>query len=235
VGVVAWLSVRPLLLIAGGLVLVVFDFRTVSLDLLPDLVGWGAVAYGASRLSLTSAAWLAGAAGVLSVCSDFLPYRYVSIDRETGERLPPEQQGLGVLPQRVEFDAVSGWRLAGMTLAVIVGGLAVWVLLRGLESRAAIDDEPRAAAQLRRGRWLVLAVWVVPFLVGVGRSLAANDGSFDPIWNGGAEYAGLAGLAVFGYLVVVLARDASADWAIPRWLWRPSPWDELRLRRTDRG
>jgi hypothetical protein len=227
--------VRPLLFIAVGLVLVVFDFRTESLDLLPDLVGWAAVAYGAARLSLRPAAWLAGAAAVLSVLDGFLPYRYVSVDRDTGERLPPEQQGLGVLPQRVEFDPVSGWRLAGMTLTVVVGGLALWLLLRGLERRAAADDEPGAAARLRLGRWLVLAVWVVPFLVGVGRSLAANDGSFDPIWNGDAEYVALAALVVFGYLVIELARDASAGWAIPHWLWRPSPWDEARLRRTDRG
>jgi hypothetical protein len=226
--------VRPLLLIAGGLVLVVLDFRTESLDLLPDLVGWGAVAYGAARLSLTPAAWLAGVAGVLSVCDGFLPYRYVSIDRETGERLPPEQQGLGVRPLRVEFDPVSGWRLVGMTLAVVAGGLAVWLILQVLERRAAAADERRAAGRLRLARWLVLAVWVVPFLVGVGRALAAHH-DFDPIWNGDAEYAALAGITAFGYLVIVLAQDASASWALPGWMWRPSPWDEMRLRRNDRG
>jgi hypothetical protein len=193
------------------------------------------VAYGAARLSLRPAAWLAGVAGVLSALYDFLPYRYVSINRETGERLPPEQQGLGVLPQRVEFDPVSGWRLVGITLAIVVGGLAVWSLLIGLERRASAAEEPRAAGRLRLARWLVLAVWVVPFLVGVGRALASQDGEFDPIWNGGAEYAAMAGMAVFGYLVYLLLRDASASWALPGWLWRPSPWDEMRLRRTDLG
>jgi hypothetical protein len=227
--------VRPLLLIAVGLVLVVIDFRTESLDLVPDLLGWALVGYAALRLGIVPAAWLAAAAGVLSVFDAFLPYRYVSIDRDTGERLPPEQQGLGVLPQRIEFDPVSEWRLAGMTLAVAVGGLAVWVLLRGLEHRAAADGERRAARQLRVGRWLVLGLWVVPYLVAVGRALAVHRGSFDPIWNGDAEYVALAALVVFGYLVIELARDASAGWAIPHWLWRPSPWDEARPRRTDRG
>jgi hypothetical protein len=227
--------VRPLLFIAGGLVLVVVDFRTESLDLVPDLVGWAAVAYGAARLEVMPAAWLAGAAGVLSVFDGFLPYRYVSLDRETGKRLPPEQQGLGVRPQRVEFDPVSGVRLAGITLAMVVGGLAVWVLLRRLERRAAAAEEPRAARRLRLARWLVVALWVVPFAVGVGHALSANDGEFDPIWNGRATYAALAGIAAFGYLIIVLVSEASASWALPGWLWQPSPWDEMRLRKTDLG
>jgi len=227
--------VRPLLLIAGGLVLVVVDFRTESLDLVPDLVGWAVVAYGCARLDLTPAAWLAGAAGVLSVFDGYLPWRYVSIDKRTGKRLPEEQQGLGVLPQRVEFHLVSGWRLAGITAATVVGGLALWMLLRGLERRATAAEEPRAAGRLRLARWLVVVLWVVPFLVGVGRALTANDGRFDPIWNGPAFYVALAGIAAFGFLIVVLVTESSAAWALPQWLWQPSPWDEMRLRRTDQG
>jgi hypothetical protein len=37
---------RPLSLTAGGLGLVILDFRTESLDLLPDPVGWVLVSVG---------------------------------------------------------------------------------------------------------------------------------------------------------------------------------------------
>lgn len=43
---------RPLPLIAGGLALVLVDFRAESLDLLPDPVGWLLVAVGAMTLEL---------------------------------------------------------------------------------------------------------------------------------------------------------------------------------------
>jgi len=39
--------VRPLALVAGGIALVVLDFRTESLDLLPDPVGWALIAVAA--------------------------------------------------------------------------------------------------------------------------------------------------------------------------------------------
>jgi hypothetical protein len=223
---------RPLSLIAGGLALVVLDFRTESLDLLPDPIGWVLVAVACSRLGLVGASWLAVLAGVLSVSDAALPYRYVRFGSVSGEGDGPSL-GAGVEPsvQHV-FDPVSGWRLAGMALAMVVAGVALWLLLRGLERRADGHGEADTVSRLRLGRWLVAAVWVLPYLVAVGRAVVVHSGTFDPVWNGGAEYVALAGLVVVAYVVVLLAVEADAAWAQPEVPWYPSPWDQLRLRRA---
>ena len=95
---------RPLSLITGGLALVVLDFRTESLDLLPDPVGWVLVAVGSRGLSLVSVSWLAGITATLSVSDAALPYRYVGIDPLTGDRVAPNERANVDLSLHPEFD-----------------------------------------------------------------------------------------------------------------------------------
>jgi hypothetical protein len=225
---------RPLSLITGGLALVALDFRTESLDLLPDPVGWVLVAAGSWGLSLASVSWLAGITAALTVSDAALPYRYVRVDPLAGDRVALSERANVDLSLHLEFDPVSGWRLAAMTLAMSTAGVTLWSLLRGLERRAHAHAQSGTAGCLRVGRWLVAVVWVLPYLVAVGRAVVVDSGRFDPIWNGSAEYVALAGVAVIAYVVVVLARDSGAAWAQPEGPWYPSPWDELRLRRPAR-
>jgi hypothetical protein len=206
---------RPLSLITGGLALVALDFRTESLDLLPDPVGWVLVAAGSWGLSLASVSWLAGITAALTVSDAALPYRYVRVDPLAGDRVALSERANVDLSLHLEFDPVSGWRLAAMTLAMSTAGVTLWSLLRGLERRAHAHAQSGTAGCLRVGRWLVAVVWVLPYLVAVGRAVVVDSGRFDPIWNGSAEYVALAGVAVIAYVVVVLARDSGAAWAQP--------------------
>jgi len=52
---------RPLTFVAVGLAVVAVDIRTERLDLLPDALGWGLIALGAWRMSLTRPAIAAAA------------------------------------------------------------------------------------------------------------------------------------------------------------------------------
>ncbi|HET6954728.1 MAG TPA: hypothetical protein VFI47_30480 [Acidimicrobiales bacterium] len=223
---------RPLSIIAGGLALAVADFRTESLDLLPDPVGWGLVAVGCWRLSLTAAPWLALLTAGLSLSDAALPYRYARLDPLTGDEIGPAERPGADVPVQLRFDAVSGWRLAAMTLATVAAATTLWCLLRELEHRARAQGEIHAGDRVRAGRWLVIGAWALPLLVAGAWAVAADSGRLDPVWNGSAEYLALAGVAAFTYVLVVLVRHAGAAWAVPERPWWPSPWDEIRLRRA---
>lgn len=214
---------RPLLAVAAGLALVALDFRTESLDLVADPVGWVLVALGAGLLGFRLPVWAAGAAAVLSVGDAFLPYRYVYFDPVTGDDVVTST-GLDLgYPQRVEFDPVSGARLAVLALALVVGSVAVLSLLRGLQRRAASTED---AAATRRLSLLIAAVvlgWLVPPAIVMGRAAASSSGRYDPIWNGTLEYAGLLGWVVLGWVAVELALRCGATWAVPAGE-EPSPW-----------
>jgi hypothetical protein len=227
-------AVRPLTMIAGGLVLVMLDFRTESLDLLADPVGWALVAVGCARLAQRHAASLAGVAAALSLADVALPYRYARIDPLTGDEVRAgEPAGAGVT-LHLRFDHVAGWRLAAMALATAAGALALWTLLRGLERRAVVHDALGTAGSLRTARWLAVGVWAAPPLAAAAAAVAGS-GRLDPVWNGPAELVGLAGLAALAAVAFLLVRDGNAAWALADDAWRPSPWDQLRLRRAAGG
>lgn len=213
---------RPLPLIAGGLALVLVDFRAESLDLLPDPVGWLLVAVGAMALELRLSAWLAGAAALLSGSDAFLPYHYRWVDPETNELVAtcPTVQ----CAERIAFDPVTGWRLAAIAATVLIGGFAVMALLGGLRRRAVADGAGPAASRLSLLIWAVGVGWVAPPAVALGGAVAAADGAYDPIWNGNAEYAALIGCAVLGWLILELRLRSGAGWAIPQDRQLPSPW-----------
>ena len=60
-------------------------------------------------------------------------------------------------------------------------------------------------------------MWTGPLLVMLVVSASAEDGSFDPVWNGSLELLALAGIVVIGALVVVLLRETNRAWAVPQW------------------
>lgn len=218
---------RPLLLVASGLVLVITDFRTESLDLLPDPVGWILVAIGAAALYLPLSAWLSLATAVLSVSDAFLPFRTVMVDPLTNEGAGRCPVGL-VCAARVEFDPVSGWRLAALGASVVLGGAAALSLASGLRRRARAEGDRASAARLGLLAGVLALGWTMPPLVGISWAIAANDGFYDPIWNGSAEYVGLVGWGLMSWFVIELCLRSGADWATPRATPAPSPWGERR-------
>jgi hypothetical protein len=200
--------VRPLSLIAIGLVAIVVDIRTEYFDMLPDPIGWGLVALGAWRLSLPLAAAAAGAAALLSMPEVSLPYRFVAV------RVPLAGGGFQTTDHLV-FDDLTGWRLATATAAALAGAAAAWILVGALAGRAAAWQRRPAAVQLRWLRWLTLVVWAAPYLGVLAASVWDGDPSFDPVWNGNLEFVALAGVMVVAALVLVLLRESNRAWAVP--------------------
>jgi hypothetical protein len=208
---------RPLTLVAVGLVLIAIDIRTEHLDVLPDALGWALVAFGAWRLSLTAPAIAATATAFLTLPEASLPHQFVMLDPETGERITP-RPGIELgYPKQLVFDDLTGWRLAAMAASVVAGGLTMWLLLGALATRAAAWERAGTARQLRWLRWLTLAVWTAPVLVVVVVSAASEDRSFDPVWNGSIELLALAGVLVIGAVAAVLLRETNRAWAVPQW------------------
>jgi hypothetical protein len=214
---------RPLTFVAVGLVLVAIDIRTEHLDLLPDALGWGLVAFGAWRLPLTRPAIAAAATALLTLPEVSLPHDFVMLHPETGERITPRPGVDLAYPEHLVFDDLKGWRLAVLAAAMIVGGVTMWLLLGALATRAAAWERAGTARQIRWLRWLTLGVWIGPSLVVVAVSASAEDGSFDPVWNGSLEFLALAGVVVVGALVAVLLRETNRAWAVPQWSAYPSP------------
>jgi hypothetical protein len=215
-----------------GLGLVLFDFRTEALDLLPDLVGWGLVALAAGRLGLHGPARLAAVAGVVSVAELWLPYHYIWIHSVTGEVLPGQVVGdFGRVHLR--YHDVSGLQLAGMALGMVMAGWAVWALLSALAGRAAAHGRHRPARELRAARWLVVGLWTLPFLGAVAQAVAEESGEFDPVWNGRLAYTWLAAVGVFVYVAVVLLRERDHLWALPDGSVQATRWDLARVLSRD--
>jgi hypothetical protein len=208
---------RPLTLVAVGLVLVAVDIRTEHLDVLPDALGWGPVAYGAWRLSLTVPAIAAAATALLTLPEVSLPYHFVMLDPETGERITPRPGVDLAYPEHLVFDDLTGWRLAVLAAGLVAGGLTMWLLLGALATRAAAWERADTARQIRWLRWLALGVWTAPVLIVVAASAASEDGSFDPVWNGSIELLALAGIVVIGAVAAVLLRETNRAWAVPQW------------------
>lgn len=205
---------RPLAIIVVGLAFVVLDFRIEPLDLLPDALGWGVVAFGAARLRLVAAAWLAVVTGALSLADAWLPYRYVWLNPVTGE-VSPGSVGGEDGPVHLRYDDVSGWQLAAMTLAMVLGACTIWALLSGLARRAETHGLDVVARRLRLACWLVVATWTVPFVGAVAHAVAYRSGEFDPVWNGRLTYTWVAAVVVFAALAFLLLQERDRRWALP--------------------
>jgi hypothetical protein len=208
---------RPLTFVALGLALVAIDIRTEHLDVLPDALGWGLVASGAWRLSLTVPAVAAAVTALLALPEVSLPHRFVVLDPETGERITTRPGVDLAYPEHLVFDDLAGWRLAAAAAAVVSGGVTLWLLLGALATRAAAWERANTAKQIRWLRWLTLGLWTGPFLVVLAVSASAEDGSFDPVWNGNLELPAMAAVAVVGVVAAVLLRETNRAWAVPGW------------------
>jgi hypothetical protein len=220
---------RTFPMIVGGLALVVVDFRTEALDLLPDIVGWVLIAVAAGRLALPAASRLAVAAGVASLADVWLHFRYVRVDPMTGERVPDRLGDNRSYPLHLVYDDVSGWPLAATAIAALLAGLAFWTLLAGIGELARSGGREALARRFRTVGWLVVALWTVPYLGAVANAVANESGAFDPVWNGGLTYVWLAALALFAYLGVLLLRESGQLWALPRGSLHITPWEERRF------
>jgi hypothetical protein len=209
---------------------VIVDFRTESLDFVPDLLGWVLVAVAAHALGLRSAAWAAGAAAVLSTGDAFLPYHYVLIDPLTNEAVPrcPTDLPPGLAcPERIQFDPVAGWRFAAVGLAATAGTFAVVALLWGLRRRALTTGDRSGAVRLALLAGAVVGAWYLPQVLGIASALRSDPIRYDPVWNGAAEYASLVGWLAMAWVAGELCLRSATPWAVPSHVQRSSPW-ELR-------
>jgi hypothetical protein len=221
-------AVRPMSVMAVGVLLVAFELRARSLDVLADPAGWLLVAYGAWLLALAGPALAAAVAAAISTADLFMPYHYVYVDPETGAVLSTEPREGLANPDHLLWDRVSGGRAVAMAAAVVIGGLALWWTLGRLSRRA---DRAAASQPARRLRVLGVAVvlaWVVPYVTVVAMEVV-RDGSYDPVWNDGRELVALPGFAAMICLAIALVLHRDAAWAVPPDSARPSPWSRARL------
>lgn len=208
--------------VAIGLTVVLVDFRTESLDLVPDPIGWLLVAAGVAVLGLHLAAWLAALASLLSVSEAFLPYRYLWVDPDTNK--VSSICRAGTCAERIVFDPVHGWRLVAAAATVVAGGASVWVITSGLRRRALESGDHASRRRLGLVCWAAMVLWVAPPAIAMLWAVMHDQGRYDNIWNGGAEYAALIGsVALVGFIVELSVRSG-ASWAVPMSRQRPSPW-----------
>lgn len=206
---------RPLHALAGGLLLLALDFRTTSVDLLPDVVGWLLVTWAAHRLTGRVTTALAGLGTVASLSTFALPYHYEQFDpfNERMVEVTPESD-LGYAEVLV-YDPVTGWRLALMTTAMALVGVVLWRIGRRVEDRAAHhrgELVERSLRWLRWLRWATVGLWVLPRLVAM---VLGVEGGYDPVWNDPAGRIALVGTIVAVAYAAVLANDAREPWARP--------------------
>lgn len=193
------------MLIATGLVSVALDFRTTSLDLVPDAVGWVLVVVGAIRIGLVAAACCGGVAGILSSAGLLLPYTYVATDPLTGETLDScAARNDGTTKNCVlvlRYEPVGDLRAVAIGLAAVVGAAAFALILRELVRRVdALTDASEFARRTLRGLSFVMPVaWAAPSVAVVAVGVA-GDG-YEPYWTDGLAY-------VSGFLLVLQVATA---------------------------
>lgn len=217
---------RPLSLIAAGVVLVALDFRVVAVDVLPDVVGWSLVAFGAWRLHAVGPAVLCLLAAAASAADVLAPFHYNSLDPITGEIVTGDTTGLQY-DQRLVFDRLSGIRLGLVLLAMVAGGAAITWLLRSLGARAIARGDDVPGRRLQTLGWLVVLLWVLPFVV-VATYQAIADGGLDPVWSGGLEMVALTAVTIAGGLTWVLAVNSNKEWTVEGD--QQTPWVEMMTR-----
>jgi len=212
---------RPLSLVAVGIALVVLDFRTESVDLVPDPIGWVLIGIGAGWLGLTAARWLAWAVAALSVSDLFLPFRYVH-PGPTGNLVPTSRN---TSDAHLVYLPVHGWQLAGMTAAMVLGAVTLWMILGPLARRAADAGDEAGARRMRLAAAALVFLWAVPFLVTVVAAVVHDHAVYDAVWNDGENYLGMIGTVAAGYAVWLIARARNASWALRPQQWVAARWD----------
>ncbi len=194
--------------------LVAVDFRTTSLDLLPDPLGWLLVGFAVATVLGWRLAAVAGAAAVASLGELLLPYHYVQYNPITGKQVTvTDTTDLGYA-KFLEYDALRGVRLGLALAALVLGVVVVWTAVRRLEHRAAARGAPQIVGRLRAFRWAVGLLWAVPLLIGMIAAAVSGHG-YDPMWNDPASHLSLAGTLVLLGLGVLLFAEAREPWALP--------------------
>lgn len=220
------LRVRPLALVAAGLVLVALDFRTRSLDFLPDVLGWVFVAAGARMAAVRSASVVALAAAILSLSELVLPYRLVRFDADRGEYIAADTPGTERLPLVQRWDDLPLARGAIVALAMVLGGVSVVLLVRALATRARAVADHSAARQLFLAA-LAAGTWPLPFVAMTLQAGLSGD-DYDPVWQGSAEYGWLLSVLLLVSVAALLVMRRDREWAFPHEQSRSGSWPDLR-------
>ena len=224
------MRIRPLTCAAVGLVLVAVDLRLTWGDALPDVVGWGLIAWAAHRLGMRWPAGLAAVAAVMSVAELHLPYEFESYDLLSGKVIPNPDPN-SAYDERLVFLPLEGWRLVFVVGSVALGGAALTLMLRELRQRAATTTDDPSTNSLRILTWAVPLGWIVPYVT-IAIASVIDHGSFDPIWNDSWEMAALVALVVALATAAVLASGSNRRWSASGDE-IGSPWAELMLRDMD--
>ncbi len=224
------MRIRPLSLAALGVVLAAIDLRLVAWDLLPDVLGWLLLAFGAHRLTMQTPALLFGVAAVASTAELQLRYHYEALDPFTGAVVPNPPPGTDY-PERLAFLPLDGARLVLFIGSVALGGAALTMVLRELRRRAATTTDRAATERLAILSWVVPLAWIGPF-VAIAVARAISDGELDPVWNGPWEVPALVGIAVALAVAGLFATTWNRRWSASGDE-IGSPWAELMLRDAD--
>jgi hypothetical protein len=199
-------------LVAAGLVLVAVDFRTRSVDFLPDIVGWVLVAVGVKFAGVTAAARLASAAAVLSVTELALPYHVIRLDPATGAVVPADRPSAEHLPHQVRWDDLPILRGALIGAAAVVGAVALACLLLRLADRAAQLGDHGHARMLRTATLAVPMLSAGPIAV-LMLVTWADRRRYDPVWDDAAGRFGLLGILSLLVLADLLFMRRNTRWA----------------------
>jgi hypothetical protein len=202
---------RPLHAAAAGLVLLVLDFRTTSLDLLPDVIGWALIGYACHQVLGNRWLLVAIVGGLLSLSTLSLPYHWVQIDPFTGERVvvgPGTDLGYAEL---LEYDRLEGVRLAMAAGATAFAAVVLLVLAWTAAGRADARGATRSARWLRAAALATAALWAAPRLVGMAAGAAEG---YDAVWDDGAGRVALVGIITALTFAGVLIRDGREPWAL---------------------
>lgn len=218
---------RPLTLAAFGVGAVALDPRVVAWDPFPDVAGWLLIALAAWQLSVTWAFALALAAAIGSLAEAQLPYRYDAIDPITGEVVVDVRPGTAY-DELIAFNGVSGPRLLLLGASVALGGVALFILLRALSSRAVRHDDHLSARRLGLLAWAVALGWAAPQLARAMGQGIFGPGDFDTVWNGAWEYPAMVGIAVMLAVALVFATRSNRLWSAAGDE-AASPWAELMV------
>lgn len=199
-----------MVVVASGLVLVALDFRTRSIDVLPDVIGWLLVGAGAWMAGVGRAVPLATAAALLSLAELALPYHLALFDASTGEYIRVEGQTSGLRAVQ-RWEDLSQVRGAAIASAMVLGAAAAIALLRALGRRARTEGDDAAVGEVRRAM-VAPAVWALAFVWVVATRVAAGE-RYDPVWDGGAETAGLVAAVALLALAIFLVARRDRGWA----------------------
>jgi len=222
--------IRPLSFAAVGIIFVAIDLRLTWGDALPDVIGWGLIAWAAHRLGMRWPAGLAAAAAVLSLAEVHLPYEFESYDLVSGKVIPNPDPN-SAYDERLVFLPLEGWRLVFVVGSVALGGAALTLMLRELRQRAATTTDDPSTNSLRILTWAVPLGWIVPYVT-IAIASVIDHGSFDPIWNDSWEMAALVALVVALATAAVLASGSNRRWSASGDE-IGSPWADLMLRDMD--